>query len=184
MWPGIIASVVGGLIQHRSNQDAQHSADAAAAKRDQLIQRQIQLFDKMYGNVQTADRAGQFDPGAQITRMAGDFSNQRRLATGNAGAALATLGYKPGDSESLRQVGEVSNSGLADFSKSLNDVRQGAFAAKQNAYSQVNPNGLSTGIQSYDNTYQRGVGSQQSLGPLLTNLVQYLPKKGEKWSWQ
>ena len=184
MWPAIIASVIGGALQHQSNQDAQHSADDAGKKRDQLIQRQIQLFDKMYGNVEAADRAGQFDPNAQITRMAGDFSNQKRLATGNAGAALTTLGYKPGDSEALRQVGEVGNSGLADFSKSIADLRNGAFAMKQNAYSQVNPNALSTGIQSYDTQQQRAVGSQQSLGPLLANLAQYMPKKGESWSWQ
>lgn len=180
MWPAIIASVIGGAIQHQSNQDAQHSADSAAKKRDQLIQRQVQLFDKMYGNVQTAERAGQFDPGAQIQRMAGDFAAQKRLATGNAGAALATLGYKPGDSEAVRQVGEVSNSGLADFSKSIADLRQGAFAAKQNAYAQVNPNNLSTGIQSYDNTYQRGMGSQQGLGNLLAGLAPYLSKSGGK----
>jgi hypothetical protein len=42
----------------------------------------------------------------------------------------------------------------------------------------VNPNQLSTGIQSYDNTYQRGLSSQQGLGNLLAGLAPYLGKRG------
>lgn len=174
MWPAIIGTVLGGLIQQDSNRRAQNSADEAAASERRLTDRQVKLFDTLYNDAQSRDRQGEFDP-----RVAGEKARERigsavQMAIGNAATKLRTLGYKPGDSVATDQLRQTTSNGALAINDAVTGAEQAARDAKTSAYRAADPSILNPGIQSAQRSQTLALSQQQSLAPLISSVLPFL----------
>ncbi len=178
-------SAFGLYQQSQAASDARKAADEAKDAQKALTARQVKLFDKMYGDVEKADLAGQFDPGQRIAQAARDAGVFESLDLRNAAAAGKAAGYRAGDTPVLQQLGDIRSGYLSKYQQLTDTIRQNAFSQKQAAYAAVNPQGLNTAIQTEGNNQAlarsdlaaSNQGTLALLGSLQGYLGQAFPKK-------
>jgi hypothetical protein len=174
MWPAIIGTVLGGLIQQDSNRRAQNSADEASASERRLTDRQVKLFDTLYNDAQSRDRQGEFDPRVAGEKARGRIGSAVQMAIGNAATKLRTLGYKPGDSVATDQLRQTTSNGALAINDAVTGAEQAARDAKTSAYRAADPSILNPGIQSAQRSQMLALGQQQSLAPLISSVLPFL----------
>lgn len=174
MWPAIIGTVIGGLIQQDSNRRAQNSADEAAASERRLTDRQVKLFDTLFNDASNRERQGEFDPRVAGEKARGRTSSAVKTAIGNAASSLRTMGYKPGDSVATDQLRQTTNSGALAINDAVTSAEQQARDAKVAAYRAADPSILNPGIQSNQRREALALGQQQSLAPLISSVLPFL----------
>lgn len=144
-----------------ANRKAQNSADKATGNQKDLIKRQTMLFDMLFNNAKGLDESGAFDPDKQIKSLEDQTAKYESRDAGNSEGALATLGYKPGDSavnDALVRTKLLYRNQLDQMRTAI--TRQSIFD-KISAYSAANPQYLSQGIATYG---QQAANAQSQVG--------------------
>lgn len=167
------ATALGLLGQGKGNKSAQNSANKADAAQQAVLERVMKLFDIQLGNVQTADKGGQFDPGKQIALADESLQRNEGNARNNLASTNRILGYRPGDSQP--QVGDRKLSEGFDLQRRMQnfDIGQQTFANKMNAYASVNPSGALNVAQMQGGIAKNYRDQQQNPADLLGSFMKY-----------
>lgn len=158
-----------------ANKKAQRASDKAGAYAKELEKRAVKLYDLLLANAEKADLSGAFDPEKRIAALEKDTARYESRDSGNLGGALASAGYKVGDSEIGVRLDAVKSK-YRNFLDTMRDqIRQQAFFDKQAAYSSANPGMLNAAIGGARGEQQNALARLQNpsgfLGSFLPTLA-------------
>lgn len=170
-----VASIAGGKSAQKKAEKQQRKAMKG---QEAITQRAIEAYDKIMGEVDTAAKAGQFDPERIISGLQSDYEKDTKTQMDNVAGAFRVAGARPGDSETALNIRSVANQRGRDWDKLKTDIRRQSFLDKLAAYgSAANPGNLNLAANIYG---QQGAAAQspnpagfyQGLMPFLGNSPQ------------
>lgn len=197
---GMAGVAAGGLaLQAFQNNQANNSANSARRSASRLsrevmdyqrpnLDKMTGLADYMQKTVFNAIDSGFFDPELRIKQLEKDTMRYEKNALGQLGAAAATMGYKPGDTQPIERMRNLTldtrnqlntqreairQSSLFDMLNALNGTNPGLYGSAAGIYGQAG-NAAVNQQMGIANMYQ---GQIQPLGPSLAAMMPYLDNK-------
>ncbi len=171
---GAIFGGLGLISSLMQNESARKSASKANSKAGKLDDRLVKLFDVLFSNAETADKAGQFDPEKRIASLERDTSRYEGQDMGNLAGALRVSGYKPGDSEIGTRLDAVKGKYRSFLDTMRDQIRQNSFTEKQNAYASANPNILGGPLQDARQSQAMSLSQIQNPSGFLSSFLPML----------
>lgn len=154
------ASLISGISGGKS---AQKSANKAAASQKEVAKRALQLFDKMFGIAEDADKAGSFDADSQIKQLEKDTARYESEDLGNLAGASRVMGYAPGDSVVKDMLQNIKVQYRTTLDNARTALRKASVFDKLGAYGAAGQSGtLGTAGQIYGQQYN--AAAQRSQG--------------------
>ena len=154
-------SLVSGMNQAKKAEGAQKKA---ANAQKQIAERAVKLFDRMFNEVEAAQKNGQFNPTDAIAQTRKWALQDEDKGMRNMGSAFSAAGYVPGTSEIGRAMSSYKSRSSEVMDRMSLDLRRQAFADLLNAYGSIN-----TGSLGMASNIQQGLGQQaaaQSPNPM------------------
>lgn len=170
------ASLISGK---KANQNASSAAGAAGRRGAAMEKRLTALFDLLFSNAREADQSGQFDPEKRIAALERDTGRYESRDMGNLAGALATAGYRPGDSEIGTRLDAVKGKYRSFLDTMREQIRQSSFMEKQQAYLSANPNILQPAMANAANQQQIAMSQLQNPAGFLQAFLPTLRGGGQ-----
>lgn len=154
------------------NKGAQDAANKATAQQGKLIDRQVQLFDTLFNNAKNLDSSGFWNTDDQVKQLEDEFGRYEKRDAGNTVGALATMGYRPGDTavnDAVVRTKLLYRPQLDQLKTSLR--RQNVFD-KIGSYQAANPQSLGQAIDTFG---QQAAAARAQMGNPAGSLMSMMP---------
>lgn len=175
-----IPAVIGGLglfSQNNANRQAQSDESQQLALQRQLIAQQEQERQAYQNVVNGETQAGAFNPDMAIKQADNSRSYQEQQSLGNDAAAAKALGYRPGDTAPLEQIGATQGAYNLAAGQQDQGLRQQAYAnqlaAQEPLIGNTGPGIAATGenARMFNGNYEPVDGMLRALAPYLEGIV-------------
>lgn len=131
---GLIAGILPKLFGGSGGNSASRIQTEAWKKfTEPSMERIFELAGYMFSNYTAGKERGDFDSERLIDRLRQDADTERAKAINNYASASRIMGYKPGDSEPMRQMGAIDEKQRHDWDRTKTELRANQVNRENNA---------------------------------------------------